>query len=471
MIRHYPLYCGGKFIETSSRFEIKNSWDNSIVGSCSVAGTGELEKAIVKGLEVQEELKEMPAYEKSAILHEIANAIEANKEMFALTLSREACKTMKLAIAEVDRATAVFHISAEEAKRPPSEYIRLDWNPAGKGKEGLVKYFPVGLVAGISPFNFPLMLAVHKIAPALAAGCPIVLKPSSTTPLSTLNLAEVLDKSSLPKGSVSILPMDRVSGNKIVTDPRFKLLTFTGSPAAGWKMKTDCGKKKIVLELGGNAGAIVTASCDFERAVNRCLYGSFAYAGQVCIHTQRIYVDRSIFDKFTEQFVAGVNALKPGAPDDASSDISAMINEPNAVRVAQWVNEAVKAGATALCGAKRRGSFYEPTVLTGTTDKMNVNCKEIFGPVVNIEPYDTFEEAVARVNNSEYGLQAGVFTNDIKQMDHAFNHLEVGGVIINEVPTYRIDHMPYGGVKNSGLGREGIKYAMMDMMEPRLLVK
>jgi glyceraldehyde-3-phosphate dehydrogenase (NADP+) len=466
-----PVYCGGEFIHTPTTLEVINPCDRSVVGSCCVASQKELETAILKGISLQVTLHDLPLYERSSALKQIAAAIELRKNELARILSLEACKPLRYALVEVDRAMQVFSIAAEECKRLPSEYIRLDWAPHGKGREGLVKYFPVGLVAGISPFNFPLMLVAHKIAPAIAAGCPIILKPSSSTPLSALALARIIDETNLPKGSVSIMPMDRATGNLLVTDERFKLLTFTGSPEVGWKMKSDAGKKRVVLELGGNAGVIVTAGCDLELAVAKCIAGGFSYAGQVCIHTQRIYVERSIFEKFTELFVEGVKKLRKGSPLDADTDISAMIDEANAIRVEQWVKDAIGAGATLLHGGQRSGAFYEPTVLTNTDFSMNVCFREIFGPVVTIEAFDEFRQAVEWVNKSEYGLQAGVFTNRIDQMDIAFNTLEVGGVMINEIPTYRLDHMPYGGVKNSGMGREGVKYAMMDMMEPRLMVK
>ena len=347
------------------------------------------------------------------------------------------------------------------------EYMRLDWEPTGKGREGLVKYFPVGLVAGISPFNFPMNLAVHKIAPAIAAGCPIILKPASSTPLSTLELAMIIDKTALPKGAVSILPMNRTVGNLLVTDERFKLLTFTGSPVVGWKMKADAGKKKVVLELGGNAGVIVAKTADIEHAVKRCVVGAFAYAGQVCIHTQRIYVQKEIFKTFKESFVADARRLKEGQPQEMSTDISAMIDEENAVRVEEWVNQAKYEGAEMLCGGKRRGSFYEPTVLTNTHNNMNVSCREIFGPVV-VEQFESFAEAVDMVNDSIFGLQAGVFTNQVDEINYAFANLHVGGVIHNDVSLFRVDHMPYGGIEQSGMGREGVKYAIMDMMEAKI---
>ena len=348
--------------------------------------------------------------------------------------------------------------------------MSLDWTPGGKDKEGLVKYFPVGLVAGISPFNFPMNLAAHKIAPAIAAGCPIIVKPASATPLSTLELAKIIDETSLPKGALSVIPMDRTTGMKLVTDERFKLLTFTGSPEVGWRMKKDAGKKKVVLELGGNAGVIVCGSADIDFAVKRCIFGGFAYSGQICIHAQRIFVERRIFDEFLEKFAVSAQSLRFGDPLKPETQISVMIDEPNAKRVEDWVREATSGGAKTVCGGKREGAFCEPTVLTNTKKSMKVNCLEVFGPVVTIEPYTTIEEAVHMVNDTNFGLQAGIFTHNMNEINYAFMNLEVGGVIVNDVPTFRVDHMPYGGIKDSGLGREGLKYAIMDMMEPKILV-
>ena len=327
------------------------------------------------------------------------------------------------------------------------------------------------MVGGISPFNFPLNLAVHKIAPAIASGCPIILKPSSTTPLSTLKLARIIDMTSLPKGAVSILSMDRKTGNLLVTDGRFKLLTFTGSPDVGWKMKQDAGKKKVILELGGNAAVVVTESADIDLSVAKCVVGGFSYSGQVCIHAQRIYVQDKVFSEFSEKFVNAVKKLKAGDPLDPNTEISAMIDEANAIRIEQWVNEALRDGAKILTGGKREGAFYPPTVLTETKSEMKVCALEVFGPVVTLEPYSDFEKVIDAVNKSRYGLQAGIFTNDLNQMNIAFDQIEVGGVIMNDVPTFRVDHMPYGGIKDSGLGREGVKYAIMEMMEPKILVK
>lgn len=386
-------------------------------------------------------------------------------------LAREAGKPLKYALGEIDRAAQTFIVAAEESKRLPGELLSIDWTAAGAGKEGFIKYFPVGLIAGIAPFNFPLNLAVHKIAPAIASGNPIILKPARSTPLSVLALAKIIDNTDLPKGALSILPMDREAGNQLVTDSRFKMLSFTGSPQVGWQMKRDAGMKRVTLELGGNAGVVVSECADIEKAVTKCLAGSFAYSGQVCIHVQRIYVHETIFDSFIQKLSAATSLLKEGHPDNADTDISSMIDEGNAIRVEAWVNEAVETGAKVICGGKRKGTYYMPTILTNTNSDMKVCGLEVFGPVVSIEKYSDFKEAIAQVNNSDFGLQAGVFTNKIDEMNFAFNELEVGGVMLNDVPTFRVDHMPYGGVKNSGFGREGVKYAIHEMLEPKLLVK
>jgi len=469
-MEEFKLYYAGEFHSSDTKLEVENPYTNKAFAQTYVAGTEQLEKAIEKALEVEEEMKSLPSYKKYEILRFIAEEINKNIDRFANIIAQEAGKPMVYAIGEVKRAIQTFTVAAEESKRLPKEYVSLDWTAPGQGKEGLVKHFPIGLIAGISPFNFPLNLAVHKIAPAIAAGNPIILKPSRNTPLSTLELAKIIDKSDLPKGAVSILPMDRQSGNQLVTDERFKLISFTGSPAVGWKMKQQAGKKKILLELGGNAGVIVSDSADIDFAVKRSLIGGFAYSGQVCIHAQRIYVHKNIFDEFAQKFVEGAKNLKIGEPSDPNTEISAMIDETNAIRVQNWVDEAINDGAKILCGGKRNGTYYEPTVLTETHNEMKVCALEVFGPVVTLEKIDNIEQGVKFINDSQYGLQAGVFTNNYDEINYAFNHLDVGGIIINDITTFRVDHMPYGGVKNSGFGREGIKYSIAEMMEPKLLV-
>jgi glyceraldehyde-3-phosphate dehydrogenase (NADP+) len=468
---HYKIYVGGAFVETTTKLDVVNPFTKECFASTFLAGKEELEMAIQKAEAVRMELRKMPSYKRNEILMQIAEEIKKNRIHLAEILSQESAKPMKYALAEIDRAAQTFIVAAEESKRLPKEYISLDWTPAGEGKEGIVNYFPIGLVAGIAPFNFPLNLAVHKIAPAIAAGCPIILKPASSTPLSTLELAKIIDKTNLPKGAVSILPMNRVAGNQLVTDERFNLLSFTGSPVVGWEMKRNAGKKKVVLELGGNAAVIITESADLEKAIQKSVLGGFAYSGQICIHAQRFYVQETVFEKFTTAFVEASKKLKQGNPIENTTDISSMIDEENAVRVESWIKEAIAKGAKVLLGGKRTDSYVEPTILTNTTPEMNVCAEEVFGPVVVIEKYKTIEQAIAMVNDSKFGLQAGIFSDSASEINLAFNELEVGGVIVNDVPTFRTDHMPYGGIKDSGLGREGVKYAIMDMLEPKLLVK
>ncbi|MBW6498860.1 MAG: aldehyde dehydrogenase family protein [Bacteroidales bacterium] len=467
----FLVYSGGSFVRTSREHVVSGPFDGKPFARTWLAGVEEFEQSVVAAVAAFAGLKKMHAFERSSILREISEKITAREEVFAGIIAREAAKPWRYALAEVRRAAQTFFVASEEARRLPGEILSLDWTPEAAGREGLVKYFPIGPVAGISPFNFPLNLAVHKIAPAIAAGCPIVLKPASSTPLSTLELAKIIDETALPKGAVSILPMDRKTGNRLVTDERFRLLSFTGSPEVGWKMKEDAGKKKVVLELGGNAGTIVGASADLDHAVKRCLVGGFAYQGQVCIHAQRIFVHRSLFGTFAEKLVEGVRKLNYGDPLSPETDITVMIDEGNAKRVEAWIAEASEAGATVLCGSGRNGNYVEPTIITGAGPGMKVFDEEVFGPVVTLNAFDDFREAIKMVNNSLFGLQAGVFTNKVDELDMAFNELEVGGVIHNDTPIFRTDHMPYGGVKDSGLGREGVKYAMLDMLEPRILVK
>ncbi|PKP16674.1 MAG: aldehyde dehydrogenase, partial [Bacteroidetes bacterium HGW-Bacteroidetes-22] len=446
-------------------------YDQDLVGRTWLAGHAEYEMAVGAALAIRHRLLSQPAHERSAILMNLVELMKTDREVLARLIALEAAKPVRYAFGEVDRAIQTFFVAAEEARRIGGEYLGLDWTPAGNRKEGLVKWFPAGVVGGIAPFNFPLNLASHKLGPAIASGCPVILKPSTRTPLSVLHLARLMHDAGVPEGAVSILPMDRRTGDLLVTDYRLAVLSFTGSPAVGWDMKARAGRKKVVLELGGNAGVIVDETADPDMAAIKCLSGAFAYSGQVCIHTQRIFVHRSIFRQFTEVLVNETAGLKQGNPMDIQTDISAMIDEANAIRVEDWIGEAVGGGARILAGGKRKGSYMEPTILTGTRQDMKVCGLEVFGPVVCVEPYDGFDEAVRLVNNGRYGLQAGVFTDSLAVMNQAFEQLEVGGVIINDVPTFRVDHMPYGGVKESGSGREGVRYAMQDMMEPRLLVK
>lgn len=468
----YDIYCGGEFVTSSNVLDVINPFNGETFATTCLADQAILEKAITKAQSVREEMRDLPSYKRSEILLFIAAELKKDRQRLGEVLCKESAKPISYALGEIDRAIQTFTIAAEECKRLPKEYMSLDWTKPGEKREGLVNYFPVGLVAGISPFNFPINLAVHKIAPAIASGCPIILKPASATPLSTLELAKIIDRSELPKGAVSVLPMNRETGNQLVTDERFNMLSFTGSPEVGWKMKAQSGKKKVVLELGGNAGLIISDSANFEDALKKSLVGAFAYSGQVCIHAQRFFVHEKIFDRFKDAFVEKTKQLKAGDPLDPKTEVNHMIDEDNAKRVKSWVSEAVKQGATLLCGGKRDGGYVEPTVLTNCTDKMKVSCEEVFGPVICLEKYDgSIEDAVRKINDTKFGLQCGIFTNRVDELDYCFKHAEVGGVIHNDSPILRFDHMPYGGIRESGLGREGVKYAIHDMMEAKILVR
>ncbi len=470
-ITNYKIYSAGEFIETQFPLEVKNPFDDSIVATTYLANEFILEQAITKAISIKQELQNLSSSKKQQILIQISEAILFNKEHLAKILSLESAKPIKYALTEIERSAHCFLIAAEECMKITTETLILERINHTDKKEGIVNYFPIGLVAGISPFNFPMNLAVHKIAPAIATGCPIILKPASRTPLSCLELAKIIDKTELPKGAVSILPMDRETGNVLVTDERFKLVSFTGSPDIGWKMKSDCGKKKVVLELGGNAATIITPSADMNDAITKSLMGAFAYSGQICIHAQRFIVHTSVYAVFVEELKKQTLTLKYGNPLDASTDVSNLIDEKNAIRIESWINEAIQQGAKLICGGKRTGSFLEPTILSHCNNSMKVYAEESFGPVICINTYDNINDAIQQANDTRFGLQCGVFTTNEEELTLCFNEIEVGGVIHNHVPTLRYDNMPYGGVKDSGLGREGIKYAMHDMLEAKVLVK
>lgn len=470
-MEEYPIYCAGEFIRTSETFEITDKYRLEPFARSWRAGQKEFDLAVTQARQALQHYSSLSSQEKAEALLYISAELSKQKKEHAVLLSIESAKPLRYALAEVERAIHTFQVASEETKRLPREYIGLDWVKHGRNREGLVKYFPVGIVAGISPFNFPLNLAVHKIAPAIAAGCPIILKPASLTPLSTLALAKIIDKAGLPKGAVNILPMDRKTGNLLATDERLQMLSFTGSPEVGWQLKNQSGKKKVILELGGNAGVIVSENAGVDKLLDKCIAGGFAYSGQICIHAQRFYVHENRYDEFLEKFVSATRKLQKGDPLEEDTIVSNMIDEDNARRVERWIREACKAGATLHCGGERQGNFVQPAVLSGTSTSMKVNAEEIFGPVVCIEKYNgQISEAVRLINDTRFGLQCGIFTDSIEELHYAFNHLEVGGIIHNDVPTLRFDQMPYGGVKDSGLGREGVQYAIKDMMEARVLV-
>lgn len=468
----YDIYCGGEFITTDQELAVTNKYTQDVFAKTYLADEAVLNTAILAAEKVKSECRNLSSAEKFSALKFISEELEKDKLKLAEVLCIESAKPLRYAIGEIERAAQTFLIAAEECKRLPKEYMSLDWTANGKNKEGIIKYFPVGIVGGIAPFNFPMNLAVHKLAPAIAAGCPIILKPASTTPLSTLELAKIISKTQLPKGAVSILPMSRTVGNLLVTDERINLLSFTGSPVIGWNLKKQSDKKKVVLELGGNAGVIVSQNTDVNAIIDKCMAGAFAYSGQICIHAQRFFVHSAVFVEFVKRMQEKTQHLVSGDPLHKETQLSVMIDEDNAKRVETWVNEAVSAGAKLICGGKRHGSFYEATILTNTNSGMKVHSEEVFGPVICIEMYEgAIEKAVEKLNDTKYGLQCGIFTDSVAELDYVFTHAEVGGVIHNDVPTLRFDQMPYGGIKDSGLGREGVAYAIKDMMEAKVLVK
>jgi acyl-CoA reductase-like NAD-dependent aldehyde dehydrogenase len=467
----HPIFLAGRWVESDDPLVVTNpAHPDEPAGATFNATEAQYEEAVEAAVASFEVTRALPAYERGSILRNISAGINARREELGRTITLEAGKPIRDSLVEVDRAVLTFRLGAEEAERMVGETIPLDLMPASKGRIGITRRFPIGPIAGISPFNFPLNLAAHKLAPAIASGNPIVLKPPSKDPLTMLTVAEIVEEAGAPAGSVSILPMTRELGDRMVADDRFKLLTFTGSPSVGWRMKERAGKKKVVLELGGNAGVIIDKTADLDWAVRRCLVGAFTYAGQVCISVQRMFIHEDIWDGFLERFAAGAKAIQSGDPLDPETELGPMVDGAAASRTQRWVDEAVAMGGKLLLGGKADGTFFPPTILTDVPATAQVCSNEAFAPLVVAFPFSDFGAAITGVNDSMFGLQTGVFTNDLTNAWRAFSELEVGGVIVNDVPTYRIDHMPYGGVKDSGLGREGLRWAIEDMTEIRIMV-
>ena len=466
-----PFFLAGEWARSAKSLPVINPFDGSTIADTWLAGDQEFEQATESARTAAPVMRDLPSYERARILEGAAGDLRRRREEVARELAGEAGKPIRDALTEVDRATMTFEISAHEARRLGGEVIPLDLAPHGRGRIAITRRFPIGPIAAISPFNFPLNLAAHKVAPAIAAGNPVVLKPATKTPLSAFNLATALERAGLPPGGLSVLPMARETGDRLVTDGRYKLLTFTGSSAVGWGMKARAGKKRVILELGGNAGVIVDETADLDFATKRITTGGFAFAGQSCISVQRVFVHDSVFDRFAESLVSRVEALKVGDPLDPATDLGPMIEESEAGRVESWVQEAIDAGARALTGGRRLGpSIYAPTVLTDVPPTAKVCAQEVFAPLVGLYRCTDFDDGLTELDRSVYGLQAGIFTNNLQQTLTAFDRAEVGGLIVNDVPTWRIDHMPYGGVKDSGLGREGPRYTIEEMTELKLLV-
>lgn len=466
----YPFFLAGEWQQGTEQYNVQNPYTNDVVGIVDLASPDELEQAIQAAVQAFETTRTIPSHQRSTILRRISEHLQADREDMARTIAQEAAKPIKYARAEVERAIFTFACAAEEANRISGDVLPMDVLAAGEGRQAIAKRFPIGPIAAITPFNFPLNLVAHKLAPAIAAGCPVVLKPASQTPITALKLAHIIDQAGLPKGALSVIVLHNSDASPLVEDDRFKLLSFTGSPAVGWDMKRRAGQKRVALELGGNAGVIIHEDANLAFASTRVVAGGFAQAGQSCISVQRVLVHSQIYKKFMSLFVPTVRQLKVGDPLDEESDLSVLITPNEGARVAEWLEEAKAAGAEVVAGGQIQGAIVEPTVLVNAANHLKVNCQEIFAPVVTIQPYDDFNDALAVINDSDFGLQAGVFTNNLTLAWRAYETLDVGGVIINDVPTWRADHMPYGGVKQSGIGREGVKYAIEEMTEPRLLV-
>jgi len=448
---------------------IRSPYDGAEVGTHPLASAADMDAAVAANAAAADACRHLPAFERAACLRRVADGLDARRAAVATLVAREAGKPIAQARVEVDRAVFVFRDAAEEATRIGGEVLPLDVLPAGRGRLGFTRRFPLSPVAAITPFNFPVLLAAHKIAPAMACGAAVTLKPAPQDPLSALVLGDLVSASGYPPGGVNVVPCELDVARRLVSDHRVRMISFTGSARAGWAIRAEAGTKRVSLELGGNAGVIVEPDADLARAVAACAAGGYGYAGQSCISVQRILVHERVYAEFLDAFAARVGALKAGDPLDPATDVGPMIDEAAARRAESWIAEAAREGATIVTGGGRHGAVLQPTVLTGTRPEQRVNCEEVFAPVTTVTAYRSFDEALERVNASPYGLQAGIFTADVAKLMRAWDRLDVGGVMGNEVPTWRMDRMPYGGAKASGLGREGVRYAIEDMTELRLL--
>ncbi len=468
MSRRYRMWIGGEWIDGDEELTVQNPYDGETVAIAPYASEADLENAISTACEAFPKMRSIPSYQRAEILMRLRDSVRQRHEDFAQTISLETGKPIRDARVEVDRAINVLTLAEEEAKRIGGVVTPLDLNSLSVSRLGIIRRFPVGPIVGITPYNFPLNLGMHKVAPALAVGCSVIWKPSPLAPGAALLFAELAEDTGIPKGALNVVAPRNEIAERLVTDPRPRMLSFTGSAQVGWHLRSLAGNKKVTLELGGNAAVVIDSDADLDFAIQRCVAGGFVYAGQTCISVQRIFVAEKVYDRFLSVFVPLVQDLRMGNPLDEATQVGPMISDREAERVERWINEAVENGAETLTGGVRTGRLVEPTVLANVPPFMKVSCEEVFGPVVIVSPYKTWDEALAKVNDSSYGLQAGVFTNDIRKAFQAFEGLEMGGVILNDAPTYRMDGMPYGGVKSSGLGREGVRYAMEEMSDLRI---
>lgn len=467
----YPLYLNNKAVQPNADLEVTDKYTGKLAFRTAQATAEIIDEAIAGAVRAAEPMARLPAYERQGVLQHCVDRFTERFDELAYALCVEAGKPIKDSEGEVTRLIDTFRIAAEESVRMYGEVQPLDISKRAKGYMGIWRRFPIGPCSFISPFNFPLNLAAHKIAPAIAVGCPFVMKPASKTPLGALIMGEVLAECDvLPEGAFSILPASRDGADLFTEDERLKLLSFTGSPGVGWDLKAKAGKKKVVLELGGNAAVVIDKDADLDDALERTIFGAFYQSGQSCIGVQRIIIHADVYDRFRDMLVAKTKTLVAGDPKDRNTFIGPMISEKEAERLKGWIDAAVDAGATLLCGGKRDGAMLEATLLENVGRDQNALNEEAFGPLAILQKFDDFDEALAEVNRSKFGLQAGIFTRDLFKVLDAWDRLEVGGIVINDVPSYRVDNMPYGGVKDSGLGREGIRFAMEDMTEIRNLV-
>src|SRR6478672_5755999 len=466
----YPMYIGGEAVSTSQPRPVELPYDGAVVGTIFQATKEQVDAAIAAAAAAAPVMREMSLDERSTILRKAYQKLLDDREEMAMAVSSETGKPIKEARFEVERSALTLLFSAEEAHRLRGEVVPMDASPAGKGHWAMTVREPLGVIAAVTPFNFPLNLAMHKIGPALAGGNSVVHKPASTTPISAVRMAGIFEQCGLPAGALNVItgPGGAI-GDMLVFDKRVAMVTFTGSADVGLRIRNLAGMKRVTLELGSNSAVIIEDDANLEEAVGRCVAGSFAHSGQVCISVQRIYVHNKIRSQFMERFVEGARKLHIGHPHDPATDISSLITVGEAERVEGWIGEAVSHGAKLMTGGGRKRATIEPAILADLPSDVSLSCREAFGPVVGVNSYDTLDEAIARVNDSQYGLQAGIYTQDIQKAFRAARQVHVGGFMINEVPQYRVDQMPYGGVKLSGTGREGPKYAIEEMTEPKLV--
>lgn len=465
------LFIGGKWIEAKNYQSIYSPFSEEVVGIVPVADEEETDLAIETAYQSRKTMAKMPLYQRAAILEKVASLLSERREEAAQIIALEAAKPIRTSREEVERTIQTYKFSAEEAKQIHGETIPLDATSGGMNRVGYTVREPIGVIGAITPFNFPMNLVAHKLGPAIASGNTIVLKPASQTPLSSYYIAELFKEAGLPDGCLNVITgSGRVVGDKIVTDERINKVTFTGSPAVGIGIRNKAGLKRVTLELGSNAALIVDDGVDIDQIIDRCVKGAFSFQGQVCISLQRVYVHEHRYDEFLEKFAAATKTLQIGDPLNEATDVSALISTEDVARTLNWINEAKQQGARVITGGYAEGNILLPTILINVEDSEKVSCQEVFAPIVIVNSFQTIEKAIARVNDSRYGLQAGIYTNDLQTALLVADELHVGGVMINDIPTFRVDNMPYGGVKESGTGKEGVKFAIEEMTELKFVV-